>query len=67
MDGPIHIALTIAPDGKVAKAKADGPEAIVNSCVERAIAGAKFAKTQKGGTTTATFQFHAPPPPTSPY
>jgi eukaryotic-like serine/threonine-protein kinase len=66
MDGPIHIALTIAPDGRVSKATADGPEAIVNSCVERAITGAKFAKTQKGGTTTATFQFHAPQPPQNP-
>jgi len=63
MDGPIHIALAISPDGRVSKATADGPEAIVNSCVERAITGAKFAKTQKGGTTTATFQFHAPQPP----
>ena len=66
-EGPIQIALTIAPDGKVSKATSDGPDPVQNSCVERAIAAARFPKSQRGGTTSATFQFRAPERPPNPY
>jgi outer membrane biosynthesis protein TonB len=55
--GKVRVTFSISAAGAVTRAQAQGGLDAINQCVERAIKGARFARSKNGATVTYPFVF----------